>query len=84
VCVLGLYSYGRHEFHCLYCSPIALYAYGVCVCRCTFAGPLLILDNTATILVEPGCTMRVNDCGHVEIQLGEVCTICGCKKHVCA
>ncbi|MCI5122857.1 MAG: 5-oxoprolinase, partial [Candidatus Electrothrix sp. AUS4] len=33
-------------------------------------GPAILIQETATIVVEPDCTARINACGDVEIQIG--------------
>jgi 5-oxoprolinase (ATP-hydrolysing) len=37
----------------------------------TLAGPAIILNQTSTILVEPGCEAYIDDFGNVEITIGE-------------
>ena len=35
------------------------------------AGPAIILNQTSTILVEPGCEAYIDDFGNVEITIGD-------------
>jgi len=34
-------------------------------------GPALIIQDTATVVVEPGCTAEITDTGDISIQLGK-------------
>ena len=34
-------------------------------------GPVILLNKTSTILVEPKCVAQVDDCGNVSIRVGD-------------